>query len=187
MVISIEQSTPDIRIRQNTQFPKYSVTCDWVLLSNGTLDDSQALATAVVVALGSNALADVDDVLPDPDSEDREGWWGDLQCAEIWDGWPLGSKLWLLRRTALYPPESLQGSTVAMIKNYIHDCIMPFVQQGIASTYEAAVVRVDRQRVDALIRLYRGPMTAVELKYQILWRDIQNADIPVDPYANRTT
>src|SRR4051812_1651501 len=87
---------PDIRTVQNTEFPKYSVTIDWQLLDDGTLDDRQALATAVVVALGTNALADVDDRLPDPDSTDRQGWWGDMDAEAIWNAWPIGTKLWLL-------------------------------------------------------------------------------------------
>src|ERR1700751_5360082 len=57
-------SVPDIRLVQNNVFPKYSVTVDWLLLSNGTLDDTQALATAVIVALGTNALAGPHDDLP---------------------------------------------------------------------------------------------------------------------------
>ena len=72
-------NVPDIRLVQNTQFPKYSVTLDWSLLPNGTLDDTQALATAVCVALGTNGLASDTDELPDPDSNDRRGWWGDLR------------------------------------------------------------------------------------------------------------
>lgn len=187
MVVSIEQNTPDIRIGQNTYFPKYSVTCDWVLLDNGALDDSQALATAVVAALGSNSLADKEDALPDPDSSDREGWWGDMDAELIWDGWELGSKLWLLRRHAVYPSEALYGSTLALVKNYIHDAIQPFIDRGVASLYEIVVARVDKQQIDAVIRLYRGPKAAVDLKYQVLWNDIQIRDITVDPYANRYT
>jgi hypothetical protein len=37
---------------------------------------------------------------------------------------------------------------------------------------DVQVERFDTQRIDALVRLYRGPFTAVELRYQILWQDI---------------
>ena len=137
MVVSIDQRIPDIRVAQNIFFPKYSVTCDWVLLDDGTLDDSQALASAVIIALGSNALANSDDLLPDPDSDDREGWWGDMDAPLIWDGWPLGSRLWLLRRSALTAPESLRGSTQALVLTYIDECIRPFITAGICSAYQA--------------------------------------------------
>src|ERR1700740_3111150 len=101
---------PDIRLVQNTQFPKYSVTLDWSLLPNGTLDDTQALATAVCVALGTNALAGPNDQLPDPYSADGCGWWGDLDAELIWGGWPIGSKLWLLRRAKINSASGRDGS-----------------------------------------------------------------------------
>ena len=66
-------NVPDIRLIQNNLFPKYSVTLDWSLLPDGTLDDTRALATSVCVALGTNGLADVNEALPDPDSTNRCG------------------------------------------------------------------------------------------------------------------
>src|SRR4029077_21243171 len=101
MPVTFPYAVSDIRLVQNLQFPAYSVTMDWQLLDDGTLDESQALATAIVVALGSDGLADADDPLPDPDSTDRAGWWGDLEADTIWNAWPIGSRLWLLRRSAI--------------------------------------------------------------------------------------
>ena len=48
---------PDIRLIQDAKNPplKYSVSVDWSLLNDGTLDDDNALATAVIVALGTDA------------------------------------------------------------------------------------------------------------------------------------
>ena len=89
----------DIRLVQQGEYPAQTeVSVDWSLLSNGTLDDSEALATAVIVALGTDRLATRDDILPDPDSTDRRGWWGDLDTELIWNGWPIGTRLWLLKR-----------------------------------------------------------------------------------------
>src|SRR5215831_14358749 len=73
---------PDIRLVQNTNFlfpyAKSTVSVDWLLLDDGSLDETQALATAVIVALGTDALADPSDILPDPDSTDRRGWFRNL-------------------------------------------------------------------------------------------------------------
>ena len=97
---------PDIRLRQSARFPRgqiqvtvpdlfsdwiapiwveqpesapfapgYEVILDWKV-TDGVIDETQALATAVMVALGSNLLADVGDELPDPLDNDRQGWWG---------------------------------------------------------------------------------------------------------------
>jgi phage gp46-like protein len=167
-------SVPDIRLVQNNVFPKYSVTVDWLLLSNGTLDDTQALATAVIVALGTNALAGPHDDLPDPDSTDRMGWWGDLDAQLIWNGWPIGSKLWLLRRSKITPPQARQGPLLVKVENYIRDAIQPFVDRKICSGFDVWATRVDKQRIDALLRIYRGPLPEIELRYAVLWDAMQS-------------
>ena len=168
-------SVSDIRLVQNTAFPRYSVTIDWSLLDDGTLDDSQALATAIIAALGTNALADPTDELPDPDSTDRGGWWGDLDADTIWNAWPIGAKLWLLRRSAIESVASRQGSTVARVLAYVQLAIQPFIDAQIASRFEATAVRVDTQRIDTKIIIYRGPTPAIQLLYSVLWDEQQYA------------
>ena len=162
----------DVRLVQNTLFPKYAVAIDWQLRPDGTIDDTQALCTAVVVALGTDHLADPEDALPDPDSTDRRGWWGNLESEAIWDGWDIGSKLWLLQREAILGPSAQRGATVVRVENYIRDAIQPFLDRRIGSHMNVWVNRVDRQRIDALVRIYRGPALEVELRYQIAWTGI---------------
>lgn len=168
-------ATPDIRLVQNAEFPNhphYAVTIDWSLLADGTLDETQALATAVIVALGTDALAGPGDLLPDPDSSDRAGWWGNLDAQEIWGGWDIGSKLWLLKRSKITPPQALEGATVARVENYIRAAIQPFIDRKMASQMDVFVARVKQDQINAVIRLYRGPTVEIELRYQILWSDI---------------
>jgi phage gp46-like protein len=163
----------DVRLVQRVDFPyRTEVSSDWSLLGDGTLDDTEALATAVIVALGTDRLADVDDILPDPNSTDRRGWWGDLEAQEIWDGWPIGSRLWLLKREKITDASAGRGSTLTRVQFYIQEAIQPFIDRRFASEMNVVVTRVDTQRIDATITLYRGPRTAVELQYQILWNDI---------------
>jgi phage gp46-like protein len=166
----------DIRLVQDLNFPEHSsVTLDWFLRSDGTLDDSQALASAVMVALGTDALASRDDILPDPDSSDRAGWWADLDAEEIWRGWPIGCKLWLLKRDKIVGSAAFQGSTLVRVEQYIRQALQPFVDLRICSDFDVVVTRptnVDRNRIDAFIRIYRGPQIEVELRYQILWSEV---------------
>lgn len=159
---------PDIRLVENLQFPKYSVTLDWRVLDDGTLDDTQALATGFCVALGTNALADISDELPDPDSSDRMGWWGDLDADTIWNAWPIGSKLWLMRRSAIESVASRQGATLARVQNYCRLSLQPFIDRKIVSQIQVTSSRVDAQRIDTLIRAYRGT-PILEMYYSILW------------------
>jgi phage gp46-like protein len=174
---------PDIRIVQNTDFPQtgyqnasvghYSVTCDWSLLGDGTLDETQALATAIVVALGTDALASESDILPDPDSTDRMGWWGDLDAQEIWDGWPIGCKLWLLKRDKIVGSEARQGATVTRVEQYIKAAIQPFIDRRIGSRFEVRADRVGKEQINAIVRIYRGPLLEIDLQYQVIWEGIQ--------------
>jgi phage gp46-like protein len=144
-------------------------------MKDGTLDTDEQLATSVIVALGTDALASRDDLLPDPDSTDRAGWWGDLDAEEIWGGWPIGTKLWLLRRSKIEGPGSQYGSTVSRVEQYIKDALQPFIDRGIASKVQAKAERTGRDRIEALVRMYRGPRLAVELRYEVLWTDIIEA------------
>jgi phage gp46-like protein len=163
----------DIRLVQQGEYPlQTEVSVDWSLLSDGTLDDSEALATAVVVALGTDRLARRTDRLPDPDSTDRRGWWGDLDTELIWNGWPIGTRLWLLKRDKIVGAGADQGSTLVRVDNYIREAIQPFIDQRIASSMDIRVERVGRERIQALIKLYRGPALAVDLRYQVLWAGI---------------
>jgi phage gp46-like protein len=163
---------PDIRLVQNNFFPKYSVTIDWSLLTDGTLDDTQALATAVIVALGTDALAAPDDILPDPDSTDRAGWWGDYD-ADIWNGWPIGCKLWLLKRSKIVGSEAMEGATTMRVEEYIRQAIQPFIDRRIGSYFKVEATRVGKEQIDALVRIYRGPSLEIDLRYQILWGGIE--------------
>lgn len=164
---------PDIRLVQDPRFPLYAVPSDWSLLSDGTLDEDQALATAVIVALGTDRLSSPDDIRPDPDSTDRAGWWGDLDAEEIHGGWPIGSRLWLLRRSKIVGPQDEQGSTVARVEEYIREAIQPFIDKNIASRFDVDVQRVGTERIDAFIVIYRGPNRPIDLRFQILWDDIE--------------
>jgi phage gp46-like protein len=164
---------PDIRLVQNATFPyQTEVSSDWLLLGDGTLDQTQALATAVIVALGTDRLASDTDILPDPDSTDRRGWWGDMDAGTIWGGWPIGSRLWLLKRSKIADSNAQEGSTLVKVQHFIVEAIQPFIDIGLASRQDVAVARIDKQRIQATIALYRGPQLAIQLQYQILWDDI---------------
>jgi phage gp46-like protein len=167
------QILPDIRLVQRGDFPyQTEVSVDWLLRSDGTLDDTEALASAVIVALGTDRLAASQDNLPDPDSTDRRGWWADLDAEEIWGGWPIGCRLWTLKRDKITGPGALQGSTLMRVEYMIREALQPFIDLRICSRIEIKAERVGKERIQALIRIYRGPAIAIDLRYQILWADI---------------
>lgn len=165
---------PDIRLVQNLSFPNISVPLDFSLLPDGMLDDTHELETAVLVAIGSDALAHASDELPNPHSSDRRGWWGDLDAEEIWGAWPIGWRGWTLARTKITPSQYRLGSTVVKIQDFLHEALTPFVTHRIISSFDLVVQRStqNRQRIDAQITLFRSASPPVSMQFQILWTEL---------------
>lgn len=162
----------DIRIVQRgSEFE--AVTLDWLLTPIGELDTSNELATAVTVALLTDRRAEPDDQLPDERSDDRRGWWGDLDAETLFGGWPIGSRLWLLSRAKITGVGSREGPLVARIEAYLDEAMQPFVDAGIATRHEVSVERIGNERIDGSVTLYRGNRAEVALRYQDLWSGIR--------------
>jgi phage gp46-like protein len=145
---------------------------DWLQLADGTLSEQEELATAVRLALGTDRLADIHEVLPDIDSDDRRGWWGDYQAEEIWGGWPIGCKNWLLLRAKISDEVSWEGATVLRAKTYTREALQPFIDKNICSKIEVEAFRVGREEIDVHVRLYRGPRREIDLRFQYLWDQV---------------
>jgi|ERR1035437_9480877 phage gp46-like protein len=155
------------------------MTFDWLQTPTGLLDETQQLASAITVALNTDATADVSDVLPDPRSSDRRGWWGDLDAQAIWNGWPIGSKLWLLARAKIVDSGAREGATTVRVKNYIMAALQPFIDNKICSQISVAVTLNNIRQITAQIIIYRGPKTAIQLNYEPLWDELSNSSAPV--------
>lgn len=152
--------------------PGYETYIDW-RITDGVIDETQALATAVMVALGSNLLADVGDELPDPLDNDRQGWWGDMDAEAIWEGWPLGTRLWEMRRDAVRPVGYQHGATAIKAEMFVRQAIQPFEEAGVISGYTVQVDAMPRmERIDVLITLMRKHQPAIALRYSYLYDEI---------------
>jgi phage gp46-like protein len=143
------------------------------------LAEEQELATAVRVAIGTDSLADLNEPLPDLDSEDRRGWWADMDAQEIWDGWPIGSKNWLLLRAKISDALSWEGATLVRAKAYNLAALQPFIDRRICSRIDVEAYRSGKQQIEVHIVMYRGPRRLIELSYQSLWDEVTGAPIPV--------
>lgn len=161
---------PDIRL-VSTVTPAL-LTFDWLQTPTGLIDETQQLADAVLLALNSDATADESEALPDPRDDNRRGWWGDLDAEAIWNGWPLGSKLWLLRRAKIVDRSAAEGSTTMRADKYIRAALQPFVDAGVCSKFTVNVQQVDEKHITASIVIYRGPKPAIRLEYQPIWQEL---------------
>jgi phage gp46-like protein len=162
----------DVRIINVTNLE--GIWADWLLKPDGTLDETEELANIVKVALLTWALAAPDDILPDPDSTDRCGWWGDLDAETIWDGWDIGAKIWLLKRAKITPAEARDGSTLVRAEQYCRAALQPMIEKRICSYIEVEATRASIERINVLVKVYRGPELQIELRFQNLWDGIRN-------------
>lgn len=159
----------DIRLKE--YFSLQAVTMDFLLRANGQLDDREQLETSVRVALGSDAMAAPGDILPDPDSTDRRGWWGDLDAEDIWGGWPLGCKNWLLTRAKITDIAGIEAATLQRAQIYTLQALQPFVDQKIASHIEVTAERIGLEEIVVNATIFRGPDEEIALRYQVLWQE----------------
>jgi phage gp46-like protein len=165
--------------------PPVAVSFDWLMTPVGQFDTTYELVTAVIVALGTDRLAEDDDILPGWDT-DRRGWWGDLDAAELHNGWPLGSRLWLLGRHKITGSAAAQGSSTARAREYAYEALQPFIDQGICRDVEVSAVRSAIDKMDLTVTLIRGPEPDVTVRYQTLWGDVErlaSLPAPVGPYG----
>ena len=160
----------DLRIvsRKDAQ----AVTMDLLQTPVGLLDETQELATALTIALCTDRRALADDKLPNPDDDDRRGWWGDYQVEQLWAGWPIGSRLWLLSREKITGPRAKRGATIGRIETYVREALQPFVTNRLASRLDVSVERTALDRIEVVATLYRGPKPAISLLWQPLWDEI---------------
>lgn len=165
---------PDIRTVQAITLR--SVTMDWLLQPITGIDETQALATAVMVALNTDRRALPDDALPQlpvgDEPRDLRGWWGDLEAATIWNGWPIGSRLWLMTRDKITGSGAKQGATIEKARRYIAEALDPFVTAKICSSYTIDLRQVGTDRITGTVTLFRGPKSAIALQFQDLWAEI---------------
>lgn len=162
----------DIRYLQQLDFPAYAVQLDWLMTDQNLIADGYDLQSAVIVALGTDALAPVSEELPDFDSTDRRGWWGNMDAEEIWDGWPVGCLLWLLRRAKITPAAAFGGATITRAEGWTRDAMRPFVTNRIASRIDVVSGQIGIDRIDVGVIIYRGPEPNIELRFSELWDDL---------------
>ncbi|MGM4980891.1 phage GP46 family protein [Rhizobium sp. 11_C7_N12_5] len=149
-----------------------AITLDWLTTGQNTLDSTHDLISAVLMAIGTDMRANADDELPVDGDADLRGWWGDTDAQEIWGGWQVGSRLWLLNRAKITDENYKYGATVARARTYLIECLQPFLDQRIATKLEVDVQRYNETSISASIVLYRGNKSLISLQFQDLWDDI---------------
>lgn len=175
------KNTTDIHIVNNRSDLR-GIWADWLFNPHGLLDETEVLANVVKVALLTDRRADIREILPDPDSNDRRGWWGDLEAELVWDGWPIGCRNWLLTRAKIVDSNAAEGSTVVRAEEYTRTALQPLIDRRICTAIDVVAERVFVQgtsptasRIDVNVTVFRGPREEIELQFQDLWAEIREA------------
>lgn len=130
----------------------------------GDLQCGNGLRTQVIIALLTDARAEASELRS---GDENKGWIGDtfdVMAGET----PIGSKLWLLRRSALYDGIEVQAELHARM------ALKTLVDQG-ACVRADVTAMIDRSasRLDMAIALYgRDGAKIYNEKFELLWRQV---------------
>lgn len=130
----------------------------------GGLVAQQAITTAVIICLQTDKRADLTELR---DGDVNRGWPGDAFDMEP-DDVPLGSKLWLLRRSALDEDIELRAA------DYAREAIQPLLDQGVAvrADVSATATRAGN-RLDLDVGLYgRDGANLYQKRFAVLWDQV---------------
>jgi phage gp46-like protein len=137
----------------------------------GDLRAEQGLATQVLIHLMTDARVEQSELR---DGDDNRGWFGN--SFDVMDGeQPIGSRLWLLRRSALTDGIEIEA------QDYAREALQPLLSQSAVARIDVAAV-ADRanSRLDLAVTIYgRNGEVTFDKKYELLWRQIDGVDNPL--------
>lgn len=137
----------------------------------GDLRSEHGLATQVLISLMTDRRVEPEELR---DGDQNRGWIGD--SFDLVDGeTQLGSRLWLLRRSAIF-----DGIEV-VVEEYVREALQPIIDQGAAVSLDLLVI-ADRpgNRVDYQVSLYgRNGSLIYDRKFELLWRQVHGVEYPL--------
>lgn len=132
---------------------------DWTV-SGGALASGNDLATAVLLSLFTDRLANPDDVIPDGGTDPR-GWWGD-------DGEDvlIGSRLWLLDRS------KLTEEVASRARDYAAEALQWLQDDGVVADTEILTQITFPSMLGMQVTLTRPDGRQVVFKYSWAWNGV---------------
>lgn len=132
---------------------------DWQM-NGAQLATGDDLATAILISLFTDRIAEPDDVIPDG-SNDPRGWWGDAGEAT-----PIGSRLWLLSR-AKQTQETLQRAY-----DYIVEALQWMIDDGVVAKFDVLVEWTKASELGAQVVAYKQDGSTVANAFSWAWQGI---------------
>lgn len=138
-----------------------TASADW-LMSGTQVASGGDLATAILISLFSDRLAESDDAIPDL-TDDARGWWGDVD-----EPYRVGSRLWLLsraRRTA---------DVLLRAKDYIAQALQWLIDDGAVVKFDIETEFVGEQ-LRAGVTAYRRDGSTIAQSFSWVWNTLTPA------------
>ncbi|EPF2621975.1 phage GP46 family protein [Yersinia enterocolitica] len=127
---------------------------DWQTGGGGLLDGDD-LETAILISLFTDRLARSDDAI---DGDDRRGWWGDTGSE-----YPIGSRLWLLRR------EKLTTKVALKAEDYANEALAWLFDDGVVTAISTNAQIVYPNRLNLIINYQQPEKAQVSVKFSWVW------------------
>lgn len=128
---------------------------DWSVVG-GQLQAGDDLATAVVISLFTDRVAQADDQIPDG-SGDPRGWHGDDPAA------PVGSRLWLIFRG------KRTQQTLTDAQSYAQEALQWLVDDGVVAGFDVYVEWQDPSMLAMRVTLFKTDGTQKILAFAWVW------------------
>lgn len=137
----------------------------------GDFRAEQGLATQVLICLMTDRRVEASEL---PEGVENRGWIGD-SFDLVGDETPIGSKLWLLRRSALYDGIEIKA------QDYALEALQPLLKQKAVARVDVTAT-ADRRanRLYLSVSLYgRDGTRLYDNRFEILWRQIDGVGNPL--------
>jgi phage gp46-like protein len=127
------------------------------------LRSNQDLETSVIISLFSDRLANSDDLIPDPFSTNRRGWWADTYNTEL-----IGSRLWLLSRAKSSP------ALLPIAQGYVQEALQWLIDDKVVSSMDIQVFFIHNapSMLGIVITLFQKGQNKVAIEFEYVWNQI---------------
>jgi phage gp46-like protein len=132
-----------------------AILAEDISTARGDFAIDTGLLTAVIVSLFTDRLAEPGDILPD--NNGPRGWWGDG-----YNGYLIGSRLWLLRRS------TLTQATLNLAQDYATEALQWMIDDGVVG---AVVVVATQTGINSASLAVTLTQAGASNTYKLAWRN----------------
>lgn len=134
---------------------------DWSV-ANGDLVTGNDLQTSVLICLFTDRVLP-DDQLPPDGTDDPRGWW-----ADSYNGFPIGSRLWTLRRRSISSVSSLLNDA----KDICNEALASLVTDGVAKSIGVQTFYPSPGQLGIIVTITEPDGTTQTFQFQWAWNGV---------------